>query len=54
MDLSASAVAGSGRVLREWWLGYLARGAQQQAAQREKRQGEDTSENGLLHAGDYS
>ncbi len=34
----------------ELWLGYLARGAQQQAAQREKRQGqEDGGKNGLLH-----
>ena len=34
---------------------YLARGAQQQARQREKRGGENGAEElGLLHSGDYS
>ncbi len=34
---------------------YLARGAQQQAAQREERQGEEAAKKqGLLHGGDYS
>ncbi len=36
------------------WLGDLARGAQQQAAQREKRQGEQSGENDLLHGGNYT
>ncbi len=36
------------------WLGDLARGAQQQAAQREKRQGKESGENDLLHGGNYT
>jgi 8-oxo-dGTP pyrophosphatase MutT (NUDIX family) len=32
---------------------YLAREAQQQAAQREERQGKEAAENGLLHGGKY-
>jgi hypothetical protein len=37
------------------WAEYLARGAQQQARQREKRGGEDGAEKlGLLHGMDYS
>jgi hypothetical protein len=35
------------------WVGDLARGAQQQAAQREERQGEESGKNDLLHAKDY-
>ena len=38
----------------ELWGGGLARGAQQQAAQREERQGEESGKNGLMHGRDYS
>ena len=34
--------------------GYLARGAQQQAAQREEREREGSEKPCLLHGGDYS
>jgi hypothetical protein len=37
----------------ELWDGGLARGAQQQAAQREERQGEESGENGLMHDKHY-
>jgi hypothetical protein len=37
----------------ELWEGDLARGAQQQAAQREERQGEKSGKNGLMHGRDY-
>jgi hypothetical protein len=33
----------------ELWVGDLARGAQQQAAQREKRQGKKSGKNDLMH-----
>jgi hypothetical protein len=37
------------------WVGFLARGAQQQAAQRKKRQGEKSGgEIGLMHGKDYN
>ena len=35
-------------------MGDLARGAQQQAAQREERQGEKSGKNDLMHGKDYS
>ena len=35
-------------------MGYLARGAQQQAAQREKRERERSEKPSLLHEGNYS
>jgi hypothetical protein len=35
------------------WEGDLARGAQQQAAQREERQGEESGKNDLMHTGHY-
>jgi hypothetical protein len=45
----------SGRQVElELWVGGLARGAQQQAAQRKKRQGKESGKNGLMHEGNYS
>jgi hypothetical protein len=46
----------SGRQVElELWVGDLARGAQQQAAQRKKRQGKEGGDkNGLMHERDYS
>ena len=53
MDFSRSALWADWSKLG-LWLGYLARGAQQQAAQREERQGEESGEDRLLHAGTIS
>ncbi len=48
MDFSLSA-SWADRSKLELWVGDLARGAQQQAAQREERQGEESGKNDLLH-----
>ncbi len=53
MDFSRSTFWADGSKLG-LWVGYLARGAQQQAAQREERQGEESGEDRLLHAGTIS
>ena len=53
MDFSLSALSEPegqiGRTRVVGW-GVLARGAQQQAAQREERQGEESGKNDLMHA----
>ena len=53
MDFSRSALWADWSKLR-LWSGYLARGAQQQAGQREERQGEESGEDRLVHAGTIS
>jgi hypothetical protein len=53
MDVSRSTLRVDWQKLR-LWLGFLARGAQQQAGQREERQGEKAGKDCLLHAGTIS
>ena len=53
MDSSLSTLWAEGSQLG-LWMGFLARGAQQQAGQREERQGEKAGKDRLLHAGTIS